>query len=84
MDTGRGKSSFVDWHHSDLALTSASTKMAVGVHNLAACHAPWNWHRPLDFVPERWLQTKDGDFACDDRGASRPFSYGRHDCIGQK
>ncbi|CAE7193451.1 alanine transaminase [Pyrenophora teres f. teres] len=57
--------------------------MAVGVHNLTACHAPWNWYRPLDFLPERWLQTKEGEFACDDRGASRPFSYGRHDCIGQ-
>ncbi|KAH6865564.1 cytochrome P-450 [Alternaria rosae] len=57
--------------------------MAVGMHNLAACHAPWNWHRPLDFFPERWLQTKEGEFASDDRGASRPFSYGRHDCIGQ-
>ncbi|KAI4925621.1 alanine transaminase [Alternaria conjuncta] len=56
---------------------------AVGMHNLAACHAPWNWHRPLDFIPERWLQTKDGEFVRDDRGASRPFSYGRHDCIGQ-
>ncbi|CAN9288294.1 unnamed protein product [Alternaria alternata] len=56
---------------------------AVGVHNLAACHVPWNWHRPLEFIPERWLQTKEGEFTHDDRGASRPFSYGRHDCIGQ-
>lgn len=46
----------------------------------------WNFHRPDDFVPERWLPNKDpySEFADDDRAACQPFSLGTRNCIGKK
>ena len=42
-----------------------------------------NFHRPRDFVPERWLDDAPPEFANDDRAALQPFSVGTRNCIGR-
>lgn len=43
-------------------------------------HDPANFHKPNDFVPERWI-----DPDCKDvKEASQPFSLGPRGCIGRK
>jgi averantin hydroxylase len=49
----------------------------------AANHSPANFHRPDDFVPERWLANPPVEFADDDRAARAPFSAGPRNCIGR-
>jgi len=45
----------------------------------AATHSADNFHRPYDFIPERWL-----DSDCKDRfDASQPFSIGSRVCLGR-
>ncbi|KAI8159330.1 Cytochrome P450 monooxygenase alt3 [Colletotrichum sp. SAR 10_70] len=57
---------------------------AVAVNQFAAGHSKHNFHRPGDFVPERWLELPPGsEFANDDRAAVQPFSYGQRICIGK-
>lgn len=56
----------------------------VGVHMLAAAHSKLNYRRPMDFVPERWLElSPDSEFANDDKGGSQPFSHGLRSCAGK-
>lgn len=56
----------------------------VGVHMLAAAHSEHNFRRPMEFVPERWLElTPDSEFASDDKGGSQPFSHGLRSCAGK-
>lgn len=56
----------------------------VGVHMLAAAHSQLNFRRPMDFVPERWLELpSDSEFANDDKGGSQPFSHGLRSCAGK-
>lgn len=45
----------------------------------------WNFHRPNDFLPERWLPSASTkpEFADDDRAACQPFSLGTRNCIGK-
>jgi cytochrome P450 len=43
-----------------------------------------NFHRPLDFVPARWKRTPPEEYRNDVRSASKPFSTGPRDCVGQK
>lgn len=46
----------------------------------AATHDPANFHRPYEFLPERWL-----DADCKDiKDASQPFLLGSRACIGRK
>ncbi|KAI0391131.1 isotrichodermin C-15 hydroxylase [Xylariaceae sp. FL0594] len=50
----------------------------------AAGRDPANFHRPLDFVPDRWLE--EGyrpEFGHDDHSVFKPFSVGPRDCIGK-
>jgi cytochrome P450 len=44
-----------------------------------------NFHRPEDFVPERWLEDSDEykEFANDNRAVFQPFSVGTRNCIGR-
>ncbi|KAL8668003.1 MAG: hypothetical protein Q9168_007127 [Polycauliona sp. 1 TL-2023] len=42
---------------------------------------PAYWHRPDDFLPERWLASSSLPAA---KGAYRPFSHGPKNCIGQE
>lgn len=48
----------------------------------AACRSSANFHRPNEFLPQRWLS--DPEFANDRRGASQPFSTGPRNCIGRQ
>jgi cytochrome P450 len=42
------------------------------------------WARPLEFLPERWLNPDDPEFAKDDKSIFRPFWAGPRDCLGKK
>lgn len=50
----------------------------------AANRSARNFHRPEEFLPERWLKDCPPEFAHDDRAVAKPFSFGPHDCIGKK
>lgn len=45
---------------------------------------PTNFHRPLEFIPERWLKDAPPEFENDDKACFKPFSVGPRDCIGKK
>lgn len=51
-------------------------------HGLAANHMSSNFHRPNDFIPERWLKDAPEEFANDNRAAFQPFAMGNRNCIG--
>ena len=58
----------------------------LGVHHTAAYTSARHFHRPMDFVPERWLpegRTPASPFASDDRAVVQPFGAGARNCIGQ-
>lgn len=55
---------------------------AVGVHQLSTGRSKWNFERPDEFIPERWLANSDIDDP--DKDASQPFSYGARDCVGRR
>ncbi|KAF4539586.1 Benzoate 4-monooxygenase cytochrome p450 protein [Lasiodiplodia theobromae] len=59
----------------------------VGVHHLSAYHSERNFHRPNEFLPERWLPAARTDpaspFFNDRREVHKPFSFGPRDCIGR-
>lgn len=55
--------------------------------NLWAVHrSPENFHRPAEFVPERWLEDDNfpAEFRNDDRAVFHPFSIGPRDCLGKR
>ena len=49
----------------------------------AANRTSRNFHRPEDFLPERWLKECPPEFSRDDRAVAKPFSFGPRDCIGK-
>ncbi|PHH92802.1 hypothetical protein CDD83_4961 [Cordyceps sp. RAO-2017] len=49
----------------------------------AANRSSSNFHRPDDFVPERWLKDCPPEFWSDDRAVAKPFSFGPRDCLGK-
>nr|QFQ50475.1 P450 monooxygenase [Aspergillus pachycristatus] len=55
---------------------------SVAVQQFAACRSPTNFHRPDEFIPERW--ERKGEFVNDRREASQPFSIGPRNCIGRQ
>jgi len=50
----------------------------------AANRSSRNFHRPEEFLPERWLKECPPEFSSDDRAVAKPFSFGPHDCIGKR
>ncbi|CAK4031641.1 Versicolorin B desaturase [Lecanosticta acicola] len=52
-------------------------------HSYAAGYLESNFHRPNDFVPERWLSDAPPEFADDNKGAFQPFAAGNRNCIGK-
>lgn len=53
--------------------------------NLWAAHrSPDNFHRPTEFLPERWMEAAPAEFHKDDRAVFHPFSIGPRDCLGKK
>ncbi|KAH7076877.1 benzoate 4-monooxygenase cytochrome P450 [Paraphoma chrysanthemicola] len=59
--------------------------ITVGVHHYSTNHLPDNFHRPNDFLPERWLSgTSDvAPFASDNKDCMQPFSFGPRNCLGK-
>lgn len=60
----------------------------VGVNHLATYHSEKNFHRPRDFVPERWLDdcNESGEAnlpRADTKAAFQPFSVGPRSCLGK-
>ena len=54
----------------------------VSVSSWASTHSEQNFHRPFDFIPERWLgNSKESG---DELSASQPFSIGSRVCLGRK
>lgn len=59
----------------------------VGVHQHAAYHLRFNFYRPDDFCPERWLpeaRKRDSPFVDDKLDVAHPFGYGPRTCLGIK
>jgi len=54
--------------------------MNVHAANLAAYH----WDRPLEFHPERWIDTDNPQWSQDEREVFMPFSFGPRTCLGVK
>ncbi|GME40721.1 putative cytochrome p450 protein [Neofusicoccum parvum] len=50
----------------------------------ASYRYPPNFTRPDEYIPERWLENKTGEFANDKKEILQPFSYGPRNCIGKK
>ncbi|KAJ5623733.1 hypothetical protein N7510_000042 [Penicillium lagena] len=59
----------------------------VSIHQSAAYCSPLNFHRPEEFLPERWLPSAGEDasspFCNDNRDVLQPFSIGPRNCIGR-
>ena len=51
----------------------------VFVSSWAATHSEANFHKPFDFIPERWLDKATKDHLA----ASQPFSLGNRVCLGR-
>lgn len=54
----------------------------VNVHPLTLSRSPDLFHKPDDFLPERWVG-KDAAFDHDQRNAVQAFSVGPRSCIGK-
>jgi aspirochlorine biosynthesis cytochrome P450 monooxygenase len=50
----------------------------------AANRSSRNFHRPEEFLPERWLKDCPPKFSSDDRAVAKPFSFGPRDCVGKR
>lgn len=51
---------------------------------LAASISPAHFHRPREFIPERWLEPRDAIFDADCQEIHEPFSRGPRSCIGKQ
>ncbi|WPB01146.1 uncharacterized protein RHO25_005767 [Cercospora beticola] len=57
--------------------------IAVGVHQLSAGLAGWNFAKAKEYHPERWLDVSPGSqFERQDKASVQPFSYGPRSCVG--
>jgi cytochrome P450 len=50
----------------------------------AANRSASNFHRPTEFLPQRWLKSPPAAFNADNKSALNPFSIGPRNCIGMK
>lgn len=57
----------------------------VGIHHYTAYRSPDNFHRPDEFLPERWLpgHSDSAPFDGDNKACFQPFSYGPRGCLGK-
>ncbi|KAK5123311.1 hypothetical protein LTR85_002742 [Meristemomyces frigidus] len=55
----------------------------INISMLGANPAATNFHRPDDFVPERWLDDAPAEFANDNKAVFQPFGMGTRNCIGR-
>ena len=58
-------------------------KTSVNVQQYPAYHLEANFHRPNDFIPERWLDEQDPTSRKDDKAMFQPFAVGPRNCIGR-
>jgi cytochrome P450 len=50
----------------------------------SAYRSPFNFSRPNEFIPERWLQSnRTSQSASDKKSTLQPFSFGPRNCIGK-
>ncbi|KAI0188626.1 isotrichodermin C-15 hydroxylase [Xylaria flabelliformis] len=56
---------------------------SITVNLWAAYRDPTNFHRALEFIPERWMKDTPPEFLNDDKTVFKPFSVGPRDCIGK-
>ncbi|GKZ24469.1 hypothetical protein AbraIFM66951_010693 [Aspergillus brasiliensis] len=59
--------------------------VTVGVNHFACYHDPRNFHRPDEFLPERWLPEyqEQEPFLKDCQKSFQPFSFGPRNCLGK-
>lgn len=57
---------------------------SVTINLWAANRSTSNFHRPAEFLPERWLKNPSDEFREDRRSVLNPFSIGSRNCIGMK
>jgi cytochrome P450 len=50
----------------------------------AANRSARNFHRPKEFLPQRWLKNPPAAFNADNKAALNPFGIGPRNCIGMK
>ena len=60
--------------------------VTVGINHYSCYRDPQNFHRPNEFLPERWLKSEHGNsqqFANDNQTCFQPFSFGPRNCLGK-
>ena len=57
--------------------------MRVGVSHLGTYFADYNFTKPHEFIPERFLEKNNPMFANDNWAAYQPWSVGVRNCIGR-
>ncbi|OBT71994.1 hypothetical protein VF21_08607 [Pseudogymnoascus sp. 05NY08] len=55
----------------------------VSVHQWSVVHDEKYFHRPDDFIPERWIKGEKASEMGDRLEASQPLSYGPRGCLGK-
>lgn len=59
----------------------------VGVNHFSTYHHPQNFHRPSEFLPERWVGKRENSttspFDQDNKTCMQPFSFGPRNCLGK-
>ena len=56
----------------------------VGINYYGTSRSTMNFHRPEEFIPERFLEPENPEWHNDRRDALQPFSLGPRNCIGRK
>lgn len=57
--------------------------MRVGTSHLGTYFADYNFSKPQEFIPERFLEKDSSDFKGDNYAAYQPWSVGVRNCIGR-
>ncbi|KAL8766901.1 MAG: hypothetical protein Q9209_006449 [Squamulea sp. 1 TL-2023] len=58
-------------------------KTSLTMNLWAANRTSRNFHRPEEFLPERWLKDCPPEYLNDDKAVAKAFSFGPRDCIGK-
>jgi cytochrome P450 len=57
---------------------------SVTINIWAANRSASNFHRPTEFLPQRWLKNPPAAFKAENKSAFNPFGIGPRNCIGMK
>lgn len=71
--------------HSAILITNINTQTNISLNQYTAYRCPLNFHRPNEFLPERWLPSLKScsQFSHDRKDVLQPFSFGTRNCIGK-